>query len=74
MTKIITQKNPRRQASQITQKNHQKYTNCWVSGSQIQQENAVEEVRKQTKEEEWRDGLAEKGAGNVQLNRGKNGG
>jgi hypothetical protein len=64
MTKIIThKKNPRRrQASQITKQNHHKYTNCWVSGSQIRQENAVEEeVRKQTKEEEWRDGLAEKG-------------
>jgi hypothetical protein len=43
MTKVITHKNTRRQASQITKKNHHKYTNCWVSGSQIRQENAVEE-------------------------------
>ncbi len=74
MTKIITQKKSSTSSFSNHQKNHHNNTNCWVSGSQIRQENAVEEVRKQTKGEEWRDGLAEKGAGNVQLNPGKNGG
>ncbi len=74
MTKIITHKNPRRQASQITKKIT---TNTRIVGflaRRSDKKTPSKKVRKQTKEAEWRDGLAEKGTGNVQLNPGKNGG
>jgi hypothetical protein len=75
MTKIITHK----KSSTSSFSNHQKKitTNTRIVGflaRRSDKKTPSKKVRKQTKEAEWRDGLAEKGTGNVQLNPGKNGG